>query len=109
MATKLILEGRLALPMTSADVPAFDLPNLPTCDEAPEVIDALVAEYLISGVLEYCPPCCEPHCISPLGLVPKKTSPFYRLIVDLRKPNLFHAEWKSHMSGLAANAMAFNP
>eukprot|EP00961_Rhodomonas_salina_P123403 1662546-Rhodomonas_salina.1 len=43
MATKLILEGRLALPMTSADVPAFDLPNLPTCDEAPEVIDALVA------------------------------------------------------------------
>ncbi len=47
MATKVILEGRLALPMKSADVPSFSLPNLPTCDEAQDVIDALVAEYLI--------------------------------------------------------------
>lgn len=109
MATKIILEGRLSLPMASADVPSCDDPNLPTCKEAPQVIDALVAEYLIGGILEYCQPGFEPHCISPLGLVPKKTSPFFRLIVDLRKPNLFHAEWKSHMSGLAANAMAFNP
>eukprot|EP00961_Rhodomonas_salina_P020998 282460-Rhodomonas_salina.1 len=80
MATKIILEGRLSLPMASADVPCCDDPNLPTCKDAPQ-----------------------------LGLVPKKTSPFFRLIMDLRKPNLFHAEWKSHMSGLAANAMAFNP
>jgi hypothetical protein len=109
MAAKVILEGRLALPLKSADVQGFDLPNLPTCDEAPDLIDALVAEYLICGVLEYCPPGFEPRCVSPLGLVPKKTAPFYRLIVDLRKVNLYHAEWKTHMSGLAANAMAFNP
>lgn len=109
MATKVILEGRLALPLRSADVKSFDIPNLPTCDQAPDVIDALVAEYLICGVLEYCPPGHEPHCISPLGLVPKKTAPFYRLIVDLRKVNEYHADWKTHMSGVAANAMAFNP
>eukprot|EP00961_Rhodomonas_salina_P104502 1406842-Rhodomonas_salina.1 len=69
--------------MASADVPHCDDPNLPTCKDAPQVIDALVAEYLISGILEYCPPGFEPHCISPLGLVPKKTSPFFRLIIDL--------------------------
>jgi hypothetical protein len=109
MATKIILEGKLALPLISADIPAFDTPNLPTCNDAPGVIDALIAEYLIQGVLEYCPPGREPRCISGLGLVPKKTAPFFRLIVDLRKANLFHAEWRTHMSGLSANAMAFNP
>jgi hypothetical protein len=75
----------------------------------PAVIDALVAEYLISGVLEFCPPGHPPLCISAMGLVPKRTAPFFRLIVDLRPVNKHMAEWRTHMAGIASNAMMFNP
>jgi hypothetical protein len=40
--------------------------------------------------------------------VPKKTSPFYRVIFDLRELNKHMAKWKSHMVGMAASAMIFN-
>jgi hypothetical protein len=83
--------------------------NHDSCMENEEVIDDIIAEYLITGVLEYCPPDHPPHCISALGLVPKRTHPFHRLIVDLRPVNEFQAEWRTHMSGLAANALIFNP
>ncbi len=109
MAARTILEGRLSLPMTSQDVPSVDARNHDTCNDNPGVIDAIVAEYLIMGVLEFCPPGHPPLCVSALGLVPKKTAPFFRLIVDLRPVNKHMAEWRTHMAGIAANAMIFNP
>jgi hypothetical protein len=109
MAARTILEGRLSLPMKNSDVPSLDARNHGTCDENPAVIDAIVAEYLISGVLEFCPPGHAPLCISALGLVPKRTAPFFRLIVDLRPVNKHFADWRTHMAGIAANAMIFNP
>ncbi len=109
MAARTILEGKLSLPMTNDDIPAMDARNHDTCNDNPGVIDAIVAEYLIMGVLEFCPPGHPPRCISALGLVPKKTAPFFRLIVDLRPVNRHMAEWRTHMAGIAANAMMFNP
>eukprot|EP00961_Rhodomonas_salina_P077933 1046537-Rhodomonas_salina.1 len=41
-------------------------------------------EYLIVGAFEYCPPGFEPLCICGMGLVCKKTHPFWRLIIDFQ-------------------------
>ena len=73
------------------------------------MIDAIIAEYLVTGALEYCPAEHPPRCVSGIGLVPKKTAPYYRLIVDLRDVNLHMARWNSNMVGMAASAMLFNP
>ena len=108
-AARAILEGKGAFPLASGDIPPFDRPNLPTCKYGEDVIDTLIAEYLITGAFEYCPPGKEPRCISPMGLVVKKTSPFWRLVIDMRQVNEYMARWPSTMSGLAANALFFNP
>eukprot|EP00961_Rhodomonas_salina_P227240 3072652-Rhodomonas_salina.1 len=55
--------------MASADVPPSDSPNLPTCDEASEVIDALVAERFSDAQSEkelhvLCPRACEVIAVS---------------------------------------------
>jgi len=47
----------------------------------------VAASTILSGVISWCPPACKPRCVSPLGVVPKKTDPFFRLIIDLRGPN----------------------
>eukprot|EP00961_Rhodomonas_salina_P087438 1175970-Rhodomonas_salina.1 len=44
-----------------------------------------------------------------MGLVCKKTHPFWRLIIDFRPVNEFLAAWPSRMTGLAANANLFSP
>eukprot|EP00961_Rhodomonas_salina_P251308 3397797-Rhodomonas_salina.1 len=49
--------------MKTGDLQKVDRRNLPTCYYAEEVINELVAEYLIVGALEYCPPGFEPLCI----------------------------------------------
>eukprot|EP00961_Rhodomonas_salina_P000423 5812-Rhodomonas_salina.1 len=99
----------MTYPMKTGDLQKVDHRNLPTCDNAEEVIDELVAEYLIVGALEYCPPGFEPLCICCMGLVVKKTHPFWRLIINFRPVNDFLAPWPSRMSGLAANANLFSP
>eukprot|EP00961_Rhodomonas_salina_P062880 844239-Rhodomonas_salina.1 len=68
-------------PLDNSDVVTSFRKNLPTCDLAPEVIDALVAEYLLTCALEFCPQGFVIKCVSPIGLVAKKTFPFFRLVI----------------------------
>eukprot|EP00961_Rhodomonas_salina_P134903 1814594-Rhodomonas_salina.1 len=104
-----VVNGDMTYPLKTGDINRVDSRNLPTCKLAEEVIDKLVAEYLIVGAFEYCPPWFEPLCICSMGLVCKKTHPFWRLIIDFRQVNEFLAAWPSHMTGLAANANLFSP
>eukprot|EP00961_Rhodomonas_salina_P080088 1076527-Rhodomonas_salina.2 len=90
-AATTILDGRMCLPLVGFEDEPLDSPNLPTCfDEASEAfVDAIVAEYLVTGVVEWYPAHCKPLAICPIGTVPKKTRTalFRRLVVDSRGPN----------------------
>ncbi len=56
MEMKVTLKGKLALPFKSCCVQPIDLQDLPTCNEAPAVVEEFMSEYLVTGVLEYCSP-----------------------------------------------------
>eukprot|EP00961_Rhodomonas_salina_P223809 3026220-Rhodomonas_salina.1 len=53
-ATSTILDWRMCLPLVGFDDEPLDRPNMPTCfDPASEAfVDAIVAEYLVTGVVE---------------------------------------------------------
>eukprot|EP00961_Rhodomonas_salina_P127016 1712263-Rhodomonas_salina.1 len=51
-----VVNGDMTYPLKTGDINRVDSRNLPTCKLAEEVIDELVAEYLIVGAFEYCPP-----------------------------------------------------
>lgn len=56
---------------------------------AQEFLDSIVAKYLAAGVVSYCPPEYKPLFVSPLNVVPKKTYPFFRMVINLRGANEF--------------------
>eukprot|EP00961_Rhodomonas_salina_P095432 1283675-Rhodomonas_salina.1 len=88
-----VVNGDMPYPLKTGDISKVDSRNLPTCKLAEE----------------YCPPGFEQLCICGMGLVCKKTHPFWRLIINFRPVNEFLAAWPSRMTGLAANANLFSP
>eukprot|EP00961_Rhodomonas_salina_P118064 1589000-Rhodomonas_salina.2 len=108
--TTVLLNGEMSFPVAAAEIPSVDRPNLPTVAFAEDVLDDLVAEYLVTGAFEFVMAGCElaVRAISGMGLVIKKTHPFWRLITNFIPINPFLALWRSRMTGLAANASCFN-
>eukprot|EP00961_Rhodomonas_salina_P067384 905022-Rhodomonas_salina.1 len=84
---------------------------MPTCfdEESEAFVDAIVAKYLVTGVVEWYPAHSKPLAICPIGTVPKKTVPFRRLVVDSRGPNECVSRWPSNMKSLAASGHLFEP
>jgi len=84
-AARVILDGRLTIPMDCHEGPPLDSPNLKSCFESPAhtaFVDSIVAEYLVTGVASWYPSHAKPLAICPLGVVPKRTHPFFRLVID---------------------------
>eukprot|EP00961_Rhodomonas_salina_P300554 3939887-Rhodomonas_salina.1 len=110
-AALLILDGRLSIPLDEHDIPSFERPNLKTCEgeEKEAFLDGIIAEYLVTGVLSWCPPGKKPRCVSPLSVVPKKTFPFHRMVIDLRGVNEYTSRWPSRMRGMTSASMLFTP
>jgi hypothetical protein len=111
-AARVILDGRLCLPLDYHEGPPLDAPNLPTCFSHPEhtqFVDRIISEYLITGVISWYPSTSKPIAICPLSVVPKKTEPFFRLVIDARGPNRRMSKWASNMKSLAASAHIFEP
>lgn len=111
-AARVILDGRLCLPLDHHEGPPLDAPNLPTCFSHPEhtrFVDGIVSEYLVTGVCSWYPATSKPIAICPLSVVPKKTEPFFRLVIDARGPNLRMSRWASNMKSLASSAHIFEP
>ena len=69
-------------------VPGDAAINLPSCEEAPHVVDAYIARELQAGRLSgpFSASCPAVQKISPLGLIPKKTPGQYRVIHHLSFP-----------------------
>ena len=63
--------------------------NLPSCDEAPQVVDEYIAAELRAGRLAgpFPDPCPAVSVISPIGLIPKKTPGAFRIIHHLSFPS----------------------
>jgi hypothetical protein len=111
-AARIILDGRLCLPLDKHEELPLDSPNLPACFDPPahaEFVDQIVAEYLITGVISWYPATAKPMVICPLSVVPKATSPFMRLVIDARGSNRRVSRWPSNMKSLAASAHIFQP
>jgi hypothetical protein len=111
-ATGVILDGRLCLPLDHHEGPQLDNANLASCFSHPDhtrFVDRTVSEYLVTGVCSWYPPASKPIAVCPLGVVPKKSDPFFRLIIDARGPNLRMSRWASNMRSLASSAHIFEP
>ena len=70
--------------------PPLDSPNMKTCFDSPDhtqFVDNIISEYLVTGVVSWYPPYAKPIAICPIGVVPKKTEPYFRLVIDARGPN----------------------
>ena len=105
---KIILQGRVHLPTVGAGIRMSISPNLGSVENDKPLLYKLVAKYLISGVLQYCPPECPPINIIPLGLVPKKDDEEpWRCILDARTLNEDLQYLPSSMCGIAASASLF--
>eukprot|EP00961_Rhodomonas_salina_P022387 300934-Rhodomonas_salina.1 len=74
----------MCLPLVGFEDEPLDRPNMPTCldEESEAFVDAIVAEYMVTGVVEWYPAHRKPLAICPISTVPKKTAPFRRLVVD---------------------------
>ena len=68
----------------SKDPEGFVLPNHLLSAKQEAFVDREIHDLLTSGAIEEC--LGQPHCLSPIGCVPKKNKKF-RLIVDLRRLN----------------------
>ena len=68
----------------SKDPEGFVLPNHLLSAKQEAFVDREIHDLLTSGAIEEC--LGQPHCVSPIGCVPKKNKKF-RLIVDLRRLN----------------------
>jgi hypothetical protein len=111
-AATIILDGKLCLPLDHADIPPMVRPNLKSCFESPEAtefVDQIVSEYLVTNVVSWYPPDRPPLCICPIGTVPKKTHPFFRLVIDARGPNTMTSRWASNMRSLSSASHIFQP
>jgi hypothetical protein len=111
-AVRVILDGKLCLPLDHHEGPPLDAANLPSCFAHPDhtrFVDNIISEYLVTGVCSWYPPSAKPVVICPLGVVPKKTEPFFRLVIDARGPNLRMSRWASNMRSLASSAHIFQP
>jgi hypothetical protein len=111
-ATSVILDGRLCLPLDHHEGPQLDNANLMSCFSHPDhtkFVDRTVSEYLVTGVCSWYPSSSKPIAICPLGVVPKKSDPFFRLIIDARGPNTRMSRWASNMRSLASSAHIFEP
>ena len=89
-AARVILDGRLTIPMECHEGPPLDSPNMKTCFDSPDhtqFVDNIISEYLVTGVVSWYPPYAKPIAICPIGVVPKKTEPYFRLVIDARGPN----------------------
>ena len=93
----IVLEGRYAISRTDLPIVPVFFKNHKSWVEKPEARKALwpvIAQYLIMGqmedVLNGDP---LPLCILPIGAVPKKTPPLWRLILDCRYTNRFIDRW----------------
>eukprot|EP00961_Rhodomonas_salina_P297063 3936906-Rhodomonas_salina.1 len=47
--------------------------------------------------------------LCPIGVIPKNSAPWFRLVIDARAPNLRVSRWRSNMKSLAASAHIFRP
>jgi len=66
-----ILDGRFYFPAKPGGITPVMRPNLRSVEEDKPLLFKMIAKYLISGALEWCPPGAEPQNLIPLGLVPK--------------------------------------
>jgi hypothetical protein len=111
-AADIILRGNLCLPLDRHDVLPMSRPNLPSCFSHPdhtEFIDAIVSEYLITNVISWYPADAPPLCVCPISVVPKKTHPFFRLVIDARGPNEATSRWPANMRSLSSSSHIFAP
>jgi hypothetical protein len=77
-----ISEG-VELPFNAEPEP-FEIPNRPLSLKHKHFVDKEISKLVLSGVNEHVTE--RPHCVSPLGVVPKKSGKL-RLITDLRRLN----------------------
>ena len=83
-------------------------PNLKSVAEDKPLLYKMIAKYLISGALEWCPPGSEPMNLIPLGLVPKNDpEELWRVIADGRCMNGDLLPWQTPMTGMGASAGLF--
>jgi hypothetical protein len=111
-AARVILDGKLCIPCDIHEGSPLDAPNLKSCFETPEqeaFVDSIISEYLVTGVCSWYPPTSKPLAICPLGVVPKRTKPWFRLVIDARGPNKRMSKWASNMKSLASSAHIFQP
>ena len=109
-AARVILDGRLTIPMECHEGPPLDSPNMKTCFDSPDhtrFVDNIISEYLVTGVVSWYPPHAKPIAICPIGVVPKKTEPYFRLVIDARGPNDRTSRWGSNMKSLASSPHIF--
>ena len=107
-ACRTILAGRMHIPTVPAGIPMGKEPNLSSIDNDMPLLRRLFAKYLISGVLEWCPPDSPPTNLIPLGLVPKNDiDEPWRAILDGRRTNLALIPMKVTMHGIRASSSLF--
>ena len=110
-AARTILEHGFVIPRRPHDaVRPFIAKNHKTVELAPDLIDRIVAKYILTGTVEQIPKGALPPLVThPLGLVDKKSveEPF-RIIHDNRDDNFTMIEWPSGLRGLVACAFLFS-
>jgi hypothetical protein len=105
-----ILTDGFVIPRVGRPAHPVHVDNHPTVRNAPDLIDRIVAKYLITGIAELLPPGHPPPAgIHALGLVPKKsTEEPWRLIHDCRPENIDVIDWPSQLHGLSASSYLFS-
>jgi hypothetical protein len=104
-----ILDGRFYFPAKPGGITPVMRPNLRSVEEDKPLLFKMIAKYLISGALEWCPPGAEPQNLIPLGLVPKNDDeePWW-VIADGRQMNEELLPWQIPMTGMQASAGMFS-
>lgn len=103
-----ILNGRFYFPTRPGGIAPSLRPNLGSVNEDKPLLYKMIAKYLISGALEWCPPGQEPLNLIPLGLVLKKDPEEpWRVIADGRAMNTDLLPWQTPMVGMGASAGLF--
>ena len=111
-AARVILDGKLCIPCDIHEGAPLDAPNLKSCFISPEheaFVDSIISEYLVTGVCSWYSQVSKPLAICPLGVVPKRSKPWFRLVIDARGPNKRMSRWSSNMKSLASSAHIFEP
>jgi hypothetical protein len=112
VAARTILESGFVIPRRPHVAPQPCLArNHSSIKKAPDLIDRVVAKYLITGTVEQIPRGARPPMVThPLGLVEKKSvDEPWRIIHDNRDDNDTILDWPSNLRGMAASAFLFSP